>query len=88
VAHACGSYRRGRATCGDVDILVTHPDGKSHRNIFGKLLAKLKSQGNHKVKSCVSILVSDVLKVHMLRYMDKISINFNLLGVSLLFCGR
>lgn len=26
---ACGSFRRGAATCGDVDILLTHPDHKS-----------------------------------------------------------
>ncbi|XP_045190402.2 DNA polymerase lambda-like isoform X2 [Mercenaria mercenaria] len=47
ICQACGSYRRGKATCGDVDILVTHPDGKSHKGIFAKLLAKLKDQGMH-----------------------------------------
>ena len=45
IAQACGSYRRGKPTCGDVDVLVTHPDGKSHRGIFSKLLSKLKEQG-------------------------------------------
>lgn len=30
----CGSYRRGRETCGDVDCLVTHPDGISHKGVF------------------------------------------------------
>lgn len=45
IAQACGSYRRGKADCGDVDVLVTHPDGKSHKGIFSKLLAKLKHQG-------------------------------------------
>ena len=45
VAQACGSYRRGKETCGDVDVLVTHPDGKSHVGLFSKLLAKLKQSG-------------------------------------------
>uniref|UniRef100_A0A8D0GXC7 DNA polymerase n=1 Tax=Sphenodon punctatus TaxID=8508 RepID=A0A8D0GXC7_SPHPU len=42
---ACGSYRRGKPTCGDVDVLVTHPDGHSHRGVFGKLLDSLRKSG-------------------------------------------
>lgn len=45
----CGSYRRGRETCGDVDILVTHPDGHSHTGIFQQILELLTTQG----KSCL-----------------------------------
>ncbi|XP_035035581.1 DNA polymerase lambda [Hippoglossus stenolepis] len=45
VAMACGSYRRGKATCGDVDILITHPDGKSHKGIFSKVLQSLHDSG-------------------------------------------
>ncbi|XP_072476643.1 DNA polymerase lambda isoform X2 [Notamacropus eugenii] len=42
---ACGSYRRGKATCGDVDVLVTHPDGRSHQGIFSQLLDTLRQRG-------------------------------------------
>ncbi|XP_020498481.1 DNA polymerase lambda [Labrus bergylta] len=45
VAMACGSYRRGQTTCGDVDVLITHPDGKSHKGIFSKLLQSLHDSG-------------------------------------------
>ncbi|XP_018420533.1 PREDICTED: DNA polymerase lambda [Nanorana parkeri] len=45
ISMACGSYRRHKSTCGDVDVLVTHPDGKSHKGIFSKLIDGLKSQG-------------------------------------------
>ncbi|NXD25897.1 DPOLL polymerase, partial [Spelaeornis formosus] len=45
VCVACGSYRRGKATCGDVDVLVTHPDGQSHRGLFSKLLNSLRRSG-------------------------------------------
>ena len=44
-AFACGSYRRGKPTCGDVDIIVSHPDGKSHEGVMTKLLENLKSTG-------------------------------------------
>lgn len=37
----CGSYRRGRAMCGDVDVLITHPDGKSHEGVLCKILQVL-----------------------------------------------
>ncbi|KAG7281976.1 hypothetical protein CRUP_003034 [Coryphaenoides rupestris] len=45
LAMACGSYRRGKATCGDVDVLITHPDGKSHRGVFSKVLQSLRQSG-------------------------------------------
>ncbi|XP_037660529.1 DNA polymerase lambda isoform X3 [Choloepus didactylus] len=41
---ACGSYRRGKATCGDMDVLVTHPDGWSHQGILSRLLDSLRQQ--------------------------------------------
>ncbi|BFY98579.1 hypothetical protein BsWGS_01619 [Bradybaena similaris] len=45
IAQACGSYRRGKPTCGDVDVVITHPDGKSHKGISHKLRSKLKESG-------------------------------------------
>ena len=45
VALACGSYRRGKATCGDVDVLISHPDGKSHKGVFSKVLQSLHDSG-------------------------------------------
>ncbi|XP_057277101.1 DNA polymerase lambda isoform X1 [Pezoporus wallicus] len=45
VCVACGSYRRGKPTCGDVDVLVSHPDGQSHRGVFSKLLDSLRRSG-------------------------------------------
>ena len=45
VSVACGSYRRGKATCGDVDVLITHPDGKSHKGVFSKILHSLHESG-------------------------------------------
>ncbi|XP_056136001.1 DNA polymerase lambda [Lampris incognitus] len=45
LAMACGSYRRGKATCGDVDILISHPDGKSHKGVFSKVIQILHQSG-------------------------------------------
>ncbi|XP_075072378.1 DNA polymerase lambda [Mixophyes fleayi] len=45
ISMACGSYRRQKPTCGDVDVLITHPDGKSHIGVFSKLIDSLKLQG-------------------------------------------
>ncbi|KAG8366201.1 hypothetical protein BUALT_Bualt17G0051900 [Buddleja alternifolia] len=43
VAIVCGgSYRRGKATCGDMDIVITHPDGKSHIGFLSKFVKRLK----------------------------------------------
>ncbi|KAL0065607.1 hypothetical protein AAF712_007385 [Marasmius tenuissimus] len=38
-----GSYRRGKADCGDIDIMITRPtrDGKTHEGVLSRLLQKL-----------------------------------------------
>lgn len=46
----CGSFRRGKATCGDVDILLTRKDGKP----FGNFLTKV-------VKALEGVLLTDHL---------------------------
>ncbi|PPQ72029.1 hypothetical protein CVT26_006719 [Gymnopilus dilepis] len=42
-----GSYRRGKATCGDIDILITRPtdDGLTHRGVLPRLLRELHAAG-------------------------------------------
>ncbi|CAI5521427.1 unnamed protein product, partial [Closterium sp. Naga37s-1] len=40
-----GSYRRGKATSGDMDFIITHPDGASHRGFLEKLVSCLKLVG-------------------------------------------
>ncbi|XP_068248489.1 DNA polymerase lambda-like [Palaemon carinicauda] len=45
IVTVCGSYRRGKPSCGDVDILITHPDGHSHSMIFKPILEKLRNTG-------------------------------------------
>ncbi|XP_077381464.1 DNA polymerase lambda isoform X2 [Festucalex cinctus] len=45
LAMACGSYLRGKSTCGDVDVLISHPDGKSHKGVFSKVLQSLHDTG-------------------------------------------
>ncbi|GJS60074.1 DNA polymerase lambda isoform X1 [Tanacetum coccineum] len=37
-----GSFRRGKATCGDMDIVITHPDGLSHIGFLPKYVNHLK----------------------------------------------
>ena len=44
----CGSYRRGKPTCGDVDILVTHSDGRSHRGVLPRLVEEGKESGERR----------------------------------------
>uniref|UniRef100_A0A803MBW3 DNA polymerase n=1 Tax=Chenopodium quinoa TaxID=63459 RepID=A0A803MBW3_CHEQI len=37
-----GSYRRGKSSCGDMDIIITHPDGQSHKGFLAKFVRRLK----------------------------------------------
>ncbi|KAJ4449285.1 hypothetical protein ANN_00683 [Periplaneta americana] len=39
----CGSYRRGKETCGDVDVMITKPDNAT--DILTELMAQLKKSG-------------------------------------------
>ncbi|KAH9303826.1 hypothetical protein KI387_008230, partial [Taxus chinensis] len=40
-----GSYRRGKAFCSDMDIVITHPNGKSHKGFLEKFVKYLKEIG-------------------------------------------
>ncbi|TFY61660.1 hypothetical protein EVG20_g6972 [Dentipellis fragilis] len=42
-----GSYRRGKVTCGDIDILITRPtdDGNTHEGVLITLLSALQHEG-------------------------------------------
>lgn len=37
----CGSYRRGKETCGDVDILLCRKDGNVQKNFMVELIDEL-----------------------------------------------
>lgn len=39
----CGSYRRGKTSCGDVDILITHPDSRYLVGLLPRVLSSLHS---------------------------------------------
>jgi DNA polymerase lambda len=43
-----GSYRRGKETCGDIDILITHPDHvkTTPAGALGKIVDKLRHDGH------------------------------------------
>ena len=41
----CGSYRRGKETCGDVDILISRSDDKAVAGMLEPLLQHLEKQG-------------------------------------------
>ncbi|XP_014641151.1 PREDICTED: DNA polymerase lambda isoform X2 [Ceratotherium simum simum] len=58
---ACGSYRRGKATCGDVDVLLTHPDGRSHQGILSRLLDSLRQREDSEIRSPPSNIQTLVL---------------------------
>ena len=41
---ACGSFRRGRPTCGDIDILITYTDGADIKGLCEKLVVHLEKK--------------------------------------------
>jgi DNA polymerase lambda len=42
---ACGSYRRGKLLCGDVDILITNKDGTPIKGMMETLVSRLEKEG-------------------------------------------
>ncbi|KFD52793.1 hypothetical protein M513_06284, partial [Trichuris suis] len=45
IFEVCGSYRREEPFSGDIDILITHPDGSSHRKVLPLLVQRLSDKG-------------------------------------------
>ncbi|XP_062159845.1 DNA polymerase lambda isoform X3 [Alnus glutinosa] len=61
-----GSFRRGKASCGDLDIIITHPDGKSHNGFLSKYVSRLKDMkflredlvfSTHSKETCCDMLL-------------------------------
>jgi DNA polymerase/3'-5' exonuclease PolX len=69
----CGSYRRGKATCGDCDILITHRDGVSHEHLLFPLVDKLKASGERYLfeKNILIICFFEGFLIDDLVYTDK-----------------
>lgn len=44
-AEVCGSFRRGKASCGDMDIIITRKDGVFENDLLVKLVAELQKNG-------------------------------------------
>jgi DNA polymerase lambda len=42
---ACGSFRRGSPTCGDIDVLITMRDGSSIKGLCERIVKHLECQG-------------------------------------------
>jgi DNA polymerase/3'-5' exonuclease PolX len=42
---ACGSYRRGKDFCGDIDVLITMNDGSSIKGLIEKVVTALEKAG-------------------------------------------
>jgi DNA polymerase lambda len=42
---ACGSFRRGRSTCGDIDVLITYTDGTNIKGLCEKIVCHLEAKG-------------------------------------------
>ena len=45
VAQAAGSYRRGKAMCGDIDVLICHPEYWDDLDLLSRLIDRLKKVG-------------------------------------------
>lgn len=41
----CGSYRRGKQTCGDIDIIISRKDGHFEHSLIIDLLNVLEKDG-------------------------------------------
>lgn len=41
----CGSYRRGKPTCGDMDIIISRKDGVYEKNLLSEIVHELEKVG-------------------------------------------
>ena len=41
----CGSYRRGKASCGDIDIIIARRDGTFEKHLLTNLISELEKTG-------------------------------------------
>ena len=72
VVTACGSYRRGKQTCGDVDCLITRTDDQPIEGMLKQLVVHLEDKGFLRERLALSTKLTDrgcenymgVIRVH------------------------
>lgn len=45
IVECCGSYRRGKPSCGDIDILITKKNSDKVQGLLKKLVETLEKEG-------------------------------------------
>jgi len=65
VVMTCGSFRRGKDTCGDVDVLITRKDNNPVEGMLNPLIAYLEEDGLLKERLSATKITKEGSEMYM-----------------------